>query len=299
MKYTGPVYRPPFESNSLLLQVTVGCSHNACTFCTMYRDTPFQMERMEQIEHDLREARQMYPAVRRIFLVNADPFVLAAAKLKEIASKINEILPEVETIAMYASVKNIMDKTDADLRELRALKINELNIGVESGLEEVLQHLNKGVSLMETRMQLLRLKQAGIDFSVNIILGAAGAEKSLKNAIANSALINATEPYLIFVATMHVDPGSPLFDEVEAGEFVENTLGENIREEIEFLRRLNSQDSYFFGMHTSNVIPVQGFISEEKEAMLTELAAGMRAIDENYLNSRPEKGYEGRAILRR
>ena len=147
MKYTGQVYRPPFEANSLRLQVTVGCSHNKCTFCTMYQNTPFQVERMEQIEQDLREARQMYPLVRRIFLVNADPFVLSAEKLKAIARKINEILPEVETIAMYASVKNILDKTDEDLKELRALKINELNIGIESGMDEVMRHLNKGFTL--------------------------------------------------------------------------------------------------------------------------------------------------------
>ena len=298
MKYTGPVFRPPFEANSLLLQVTVGCSHNKCTFCTMYHDTPFQVESMEQIEKDLREARQMYHTVKRIFLVNADPFVLRADKLKAIAKKINEILPEVETIAMYASVKNIIDKSDEDLKELRALKINELNIGVESGMDEVMHHLNKGFTLEEARTQLLRLKKAGIDFSINIILGAAGSDKSLENAIANSEFINETEPYLIFVATMHVDPGSPLRDELDAGKFVENTLGQNITEEIEMLKRLEPKDVYFFGLHTSNVIPVHGLVSEKKDAMLKALETGMTSISPKYLNSRPEKGYEGAAILR-
>lgn len=298
MKYTGQVYRPPFEANSLLLQVTVGCSHNKCTFCTMYQNTPFQVERMEQIEQDLREARQMYPLVRRIFLVNADPFVLSAEKLKAIARKINEILPEVETIAMYASVKNILDKTDEDLKELRALKINELNIGIESGMDEVMRHLNKGFTLEEARVQLRRLKKAGIDFSVNIILGAAGMEKSLENAIASSKLINETEPYLIFLATMHVDPGSALRNELDAGTFIENTLGQNIQEEIELLQRLEVKDTYFFGLHTSNVIPVHGMVGERKKEMLETLQAGMASIAPQYLNSRPKKGYEGAAILR-
>ena len=119
MNYTGPVFRPPFEANSLLLQVTVGCSHNACTFCTMYKDTCFAVAPMEQVEKDLREARAQLSTVRRIFLVNADPFVLSAVKLKAIAEKINEIFPEIQTISAYASVKNIIDKTDEELKELQ------------------------------------------------------------------------------------------------------------------------------------------------------------------------------------
>ncbi|WP_246517663.1 radical SAM protein [Clostridium aciditolerans] len=158
MKYTNPVYRPPFEANSLLLQVTVGCSHNQCSFCTMYKDVPFQTESMEQIEKDLLEARKAYRKVSRIFLVNADPFVLSANKLKLIAIKINEILPEVETIAMYASIKNIINKTDEELKELRALKINELNIGLESAMPEVVEHFNKGFTIDEAKVQLNRYR---------------------------------------------------------------------------------------------------------------------------------------------
>lgn len=171
MEYTGPVFRPPFEADSLLVQVTIGCSHNACTFCTMYRDTPFAVSPLEQVEKDLSEARcERYRSVRRIFLVNADPFALSAGRLKAIAEKINEIFPEVETIAMYASVKNIIGKTDEELRMLRSLRINRLNIGIESGMDEVLSHLNKGFTLEQARTQLLRLGKAGIDFSASSIV---------------------------------------------------------------------------------------------------------------------------------
>jgi radical SAM superfamily enzyme YgiQ (UPF0313 family) len=228
MTYTGPLFRPPFEAHSLLLEVTAGCSHNKCAFCTMYRSVGFQMSPMEQIEKDLLEARKRYRSVKRVFLVNGDPFALSADRLKAIAAKINSILPEVETISAYASVSNIRDKTDEDLKQLRAMKINELNIGVESGLEEVLQHFNKGFTLEEAKQQLQRLNKAGIDFSANIILGATGAGKSLENAIANSEFLNEVKPYLIFVATLHVDPGCPLYEEMQAGQFVENTLGQNL-----------------------------------------------------------------------
>jgi radical SAM superfamily enzyme YgiQ (UPF0313 family) len=190
MIYTGPVFRPPFEADSLLLEVTSGCSHNACTFCTMYRGVNFHMAPIEQIEQDLVEARYLYRSAKRIFLTGADPFVLSADKLKIIAEKINGLFPEVETISMYASVKNIKGKSDEDLKALRTLKINELNIGIESGLDDVLHHLNKGFTLEEARTQLKRLNMAGIDFSLNIILGAAGSEKWIENAIANAQIIN-------------------------------------------------------------------------------------------------------------
>ena len=297
MNYTGPVFRPPFEANSLLLQVTVGCSHNACTFCTMYRDTCFQVAPMEQIEKDLLEAKALYRSVRRIFLVNADPFVLSADKLKAIAKKINQVFPEIETIAAYASVKNIINKTDEELKELRALKINELNIGIESGMDEVLKHLNKGFTLDEARTQLQRLNKAGLDFSANIILGAAGAAKSLENALASSKLLNEVNPYLIFVATLHVDPGSPLYEELQQGKFVENTLGGNLNEELELLKNLQLKNCIFFGLHTSNVIPLLGRLPADQPRLISMLEKGQKKIPQKILNSRPAKGYEGAALI--
>lgn len=297
MIYTGPVFRPPFEADSLLIEVTSGCSHNACTFCTMYHGVKFHVAPMQQIEHDLQEARALYPSAKRIFLTGADPFVLSANKLKTIAEKINDLFPEVETIAMYASIKNIITKKDEDLKALRALKINQLNIGIESGMDEVLHHLNKGFTLEEARMQLKRLHAAGIDFLLNIILGAAGSEKWMENAIANAKVLNEVQPYLIFLATLHVDAGSPLYEELNAGKFTENTLGQNLREELEMLKRLELNHTIFFGLHTSNVIPVNGMLPKDKEELVDYLEKGLAKIPERILNSKPIKGYEGRAII--
>lgn len=296
MNYTGPIYRPPFEANSLLLQVTVGCSHNKCTFCSMYRDVKFCVESIEQIEKDLLEAREFYPIVKRVFLVNADPFVLSANKLKEIAEKINEILPEVETIAMYASINNIKDKTDEELKELRNLKINDLNIGIESGLDEVVKKLNKGFTIEEAKKQLKRLSLAGIDFSVNIIIGAAGRDKSKENAIANAKFLNLVKPNLIFIATLHIDSGSSLEKELIDGSFIENTVGENIKEELLMLENLDLENTFFFGLHTSNVIPVYGFLGEKKQDIITDLKNGLASLNEAYLNKKPLKDSEGRIV---
>ncbi len=297
MKYTGTTYRPPFESKSLLLQVTTGCSHNKCRFCTMYREVPFQVETREQIEQDLREARRLYRRVPRVFLVNADPFVLGAGRLKEIARQVRDILPETESIGMYASIANIRDKTDEDLKELRALGVNDLNIGVESGLEEVVSGLNKGFTVDEARRQLARLTAAGMDFSLNIIIGAAGRRLSLEHARASSAFINATRPRLVFVAVMHIDEGCELDADAARFHFEENTLRENIEEEIEFLQGLEPSETIFFGLHTSNAVPVYGVLAERKDAMLDALRNGLHNIPARYLDSLPLRGMEGAVMI--
>lgn len=298
MNYTQPVFRPPFEADSLLLQVTVGCSHNKCSFCTMYREVGFHMEGLEQIEEDLREAREAIPQVERIFLVNADPFALSAPRLKAIGEKINEILPEVKTIAMYASILNVISKTDEELQELRALKFNDLNIGVESGLPGMMERFNKGYDLATAKNQLLRLKRAGFDFSLNIIIGGAGTQRHLENGRANAALVNETEPNLVFVANLHVDPGSELYEEKIRGEFIENTLRQNLEEEIEFLEHLTIDNCMFYGLHTSNVVPVRGMLPRAKLAMLMRLKDGLETIAQQLLNSRDlKKGREGNLLL--
>ena len=208
MKYTGLTYRPPFEARSLLLQVTAGCSHNRCAFCTMYREVPFAAETMEQIEKDLREAREYVPNMTRVFLENGDPGCplyddMQSGTFRE--STFGEYLE-------YASIKNIRGKSDEELRRLRSLGINELNIGVESGLDEALSRMNKGYTAEEALTELARLNAAGMDYGANIIFGCAGEGHSRENAEATARLLNETKPYLIFTGTIHADPGCPLYD---------------------------------------------------------------------------------------
>ena len=295
MHYTGTIYRPPFEARSLLLQVTTGCSHNRCSFCTMYRDEPFRMEPLDQIEEDLVEARQYVPNVTRVFLENGDPFALSADRLEQIAVMIHAYLPRVETIAMYASVKNVIGKSDEELRRLRNLGINELNIGVESGLDEALAYMNKGYTSEQAKYELNRLKEAGIDYGANIILGCAGPERRHENATATAALLNETKPYLIFTGTIHSDPGCPLYEDMQSGRFVESTFGEYLDEEEELLELLDLTDCYLFGLHPSNIVTMHGNLPEDKEAMLA-LIRKRREKLANRLSERPVRYGEG-AVL--
>lgn len=297
MKFIGLTYRPPFEASSLLLQVTSGCSHNKCSFCTMYRDVPFKMETLEQIEKDLDEAGTLFPHVNRVFLENGDPFVLSADKLKVIAELIHEKLPSVETIAMYASIGNIMTKTDEELRTLRKLGINELNIGVESGLDATLSMMNKGFSSNEAVSELLRLKKAGIDFGANIIFGAGGFGKGAENAIATAKLINRTQPYLIFTGTIHAEPGCPLYEDMQYERFVENTVEEYLDEEEIFLQHLEVDNCYYFGLHPSNIVRMAGQLQKDRDMLMMEIEKKRKSLGPDQLKMRPTRHGEGAVII--
>jgi radical SAM superfamily enzyme YgiQ (UPF0313 family) len=263
----------------------------------MYRETPFSVCPMEQVEADIAEAARRRPDAKRVFLENGDAFVLSADRLEQIAERIHAGLPKVETITMYASILNIRSKTDEELRRLRAAGINELNIGVESGLDEALTRMNKCYTAGEAKDELRRLKAAGFDYCLNIIFGAAGAALRRENAEATAALLNDAKPFLIFTGTVHADPGCPLYEDMRSGAFVEPSFGEYLEEEELLLKRLTLDETYFFGVHPSNVLPMRGILPRDKEAML-EAIREMRAHMGSRLNERPIRTGEG-GILNR
>ena len=293
MHYDGMTFRPPYEARSLLLQVTRGCSHNACTFCSMYRDVSFAISPLEEIVDDLAEAAWAYPYVSRVFLVNGDAFCLPADALLNIAEMIHEALPNVRSIGCYARIPNVTSKTDAELAALAAAGYDNINIGVESGLDDVLALMNKGFTVEEARLQFARLHAAGLPFNVNIINAAAGPQRIAEHAAANAALVNEAQPTLIFVSPLHVDPGTPLVGLIERGEFEECTLGQYLEEEIAFLEGLELDDCVFFGAHVSNPIPVNGLLPRDKDELLAVLRDGMARIPREQLDAHPSKGAEG------
>ena len=294
MHYDGMTFRPPYEAYSLLLQVTRGCSHNACTFCSMYRSVPFGVSPVEEIVEDLAEAARDYSYARRVFLVNGDAFCLSADELSAIADMIHEALPRVESIGCYARIPNVASKTDDELAMLAAKGYADINIGVESALDDVLTFMNKGYDVALAREQFARLHKARLPFNVNIINAAAGPTRIAEHAAANAELVNEARPTLIFVSPLHVDPGTPLASLLARGEFQECTLGQYLEEEIAFLEGLTLEDCVFFGLHVSNPVPVQGLLPRDKEAMLTRLREGMARIPCEVLDSHPTKGAEGR-----
>ena len=294
MHYSGLTYRPPYEANSLLLQVTTGCSHNKCTFCSMYQDVPFAVSPLEEIEEDLAYVGAHNTLYKRVFLVNGDAFCLSFERLAAIAELVHRYLPRIESIGGYASINNVLSKSEDELRELAAMGYADFNIGLESGLDDVLAYMNKGYTLAQAREALARLNAAGMPFNLNIITAAAGRGRCVEHAAANAAIVNEANPTLVFVSPLHVDPGARLESLVASGDFEECTLGDYITEEIEFVKRLDVNDCVFFGLPVSNPVRVAGMLPRDKEHVIAELEQGLRRFPDWQLNKVPPKGAEGR-----
>lgn len=263
----------------------------------MYRSVSFQIEPMEQIEQDLKEASYYYPDTRRVFLENGDPFVLKTEQLTEIAEMIHRHLPYVDTIAMYASIKNIRSKSSEDLRLLRSLGINDLNIGVESGYDPALKYMNKDHTCEEAVQELHRLTDAGMDFGLNIILGCAGSGHGEANALATAELINRTQPGLIFTGTMHSDPGCPLYEDMQNGTFLENSIGEYLEEEEILVSHLDLKFCEYFALHPSNIVRADLLLPKEKELLLQKIRQVRTGMSKETLMSRPSRAGEGGILL--
>ncbi|NOU60151.1 radical SAM protein [Marinifilum caeruleilacunae] len=286
MNYTGPVYRPPYEANTLLLQVTVGCAHNKCTFCTMYRDVKFSVDKMEQVEKDLQEAQEKYPKVKRVFLVNGDAFVLSGRRLKAVAEMIHKYLPEVEIITMYASINNIMGKTDEELADLAKLGIGDLWVGVETGLEDALDYLNKGASLQDAYEQLERLNRAGITFFYGFMFGAAGKGRGIENAEANAKLINTVKPLGIVPTTLSPNEGTKLAKDIAEGNFELATEREVLEEQKKTLE-LVDVPTYYMGIHIINTVSFDAQLPKDKQSAIDRVDYVISDTDDLVLDSVP------------
>ena len=285
MQYEGTTYRPPPEADTPLLQVTVGCAHNRCTFCGMYRDITFRRIAMAQIEADLRELRSIFPRSERIFLVNGDAFVLKTSRLKEIAEKVKHIFPECRTISMYASIRNIRAKNDRELAELRNHGINDLYVGVESGWDKILQDINKGHTVAEARHQLDRLSRAGIHHIANLMLGVAGLGNCLENARLTAAFLNQTRPRLIWVGTLAVFEGTELHTQMAQGTFIPATEMEILEEEKALIDAIELDDVRFYGVHPTNTVRISGRLPQDKLEMIAAIDTGIEKIGTRTLST--------------
>lgn len=269
MTFTGAIYRPPLEYKTPLLQVTVGCAHNKCTFCTMYREEIFHIEDLKQIEDDIKEIRDTHEHVSRVFLVNGDAFVLSAKRLLAISELLHRYLPELEVISMYASISNIRNKTDEELSTLKETGINDLWVGVETGDAETLDMMNKGHNLDEAYRELERLNEVGIRHLHGLIVGASGKGKGLESARETAKLLNRTKPSLIWICSLGVFEGSPLSKMVEKGTFIPPTEIEILEENRELIKNLDLQDVMYYNNHPTNTIKFVGKLPDQKDEMVS------------------------------
>ncbi len=269
MHYSGAVYRPPSEARSLIVQCTLGCSHNKCAFCTMYKDKKFSINPIEQVLADLAEARSYSRMIEKVFLADGDALILPMDYLLTVLDFIRQYFPECRRVAAYATTKAIMRKTDEELRTLREHGLGIVYIGLESGNEELLKKFCKGVTAGETVVNAIRCKEAGIATSVTAINGMAGANGDWRShAIDTAKAVSRMKPDYIAFLTLRVYSGTPLHDWIERGEFRMMNPIELMTETRLFLEHIDSEGSVFRSNHASNYLPLGGTLNRDREALI-------------------------------
>ena len=277
MRYIGDIYRPPSEAYSLLVQVTIGCSHNKCTFCNMYKAKQFKVRKPEEVLEDLAWARSHYNRVERIFLCDGDALYLANHKLLVILDYIKEHFPECERVTTYGRATDVIRKTDEELRELKEHGLEMVYIGAESGSQKILDKVNKG----ETREELIegvqRLEKAGIKTSVTFISGLAGPDDWQEHAIETGKMIAEMNASYVSLLTLMLQPPAPLLDDYRDGKFKLLTAEEVLAETCLMLQYARpSKPCVFRSNHASNYVSLRGNLPMDNESMIASLKRCMK-----------------------
>jgi radical SAM superfamily enzyme YgiQ (UPF0313 family) len=288
MDYVGQIFRPPSEADSLLVQITVGCSHNRCAYCGMYRrpEQRFRAKPWSVVEADLQEAARVGPSARRIFLCDGDALILSQRRLVQILQGIRRWLPWVERVGLYGDTRSVLAKSAAQLAELRELGLGIVYHGVESGDDAVLRFIDKGGTRSECVQTAERLHQAGIVHSVIVLLGVGGTRLSEAHAQGTASLLTAMDPPFAAALTTTVLPGTPLGRLQQAGEFELPSKFGLLRELETMVAGSELSGCRFSSNHASNYLPVRADLPRQKAELLAALRAVIRAGDERLL--RPE-----------
>ena len=279
MRYEGTVYRPPSEAMSFILQATIGCSHNDCTFCSMYKDKQFRIRKMDEIIEDIYEARLLYPRIKKIFIADGDALIIKTEDLLQILKELNKVFPEADSIGIYASPKSVHKKTIEELIELKNAGIKIAYLGLESGSDKILELVNKGDDSEGIVEAGLKLKQAGILLSVTVISGLGGKELWREHALETAKAINKMLPNYLGLLTLMLEPGTALYDSYSKGEFKSLNPVEIAEETLVLLENLDSEATVFRSNHASNYVSLKGTLNEDKEEMILELKEALEDSD--------------------
>ena len=249
MHFTDTVYRNPYWPTFPLLQITQGCTHNSCKFCTMYKGVPFKLQPMEWIEEDLRELAACVPDAKTIQLLSANPLCMTYDKLAPILERINHYLPKMEHIYAATRVTDLRNKTVEQWKNLRDMGLNEISLGVESGDDWTLERINKGYRAADILEQCAKLDEAGVAYWMTFLNGVAGREHSREHAVHSAEVFSQCHPMVVGTGGLTLFPGTPLLEEAERGEFTPLSEKEMLVELKTFVENLNC-DCAFITHHT-------------------------------------------------
>jgi radical SAM superfamily enzyme YgiQ (UPF0313 family) len=276
MRYEGRMYRPPSEARSYILQATIGCSHNLCTYCDMYRDKEFRERELSEVLEDIREAARAVPLTRKVFVADGDALVMGTRRWLSILDAVAASFPRLRRVSAYATARNILEKSDEDLRALRTGGLSLLYIGPESGDDVTLKRIVKGNTFRDHVVAAERARAAGMKLSVIVLLGAGGVERTEEHARGTAELITKMDPDYLSALTLTVIPGTPIHRMMETGRFrlpdVEGLLAE--------LRTMVAESeptrAVFRTNHASNYLALEGRLPRDRDRIVSSIDAALR-----------------------
>ena len=286
MKYEGMIFRPPSEAESLILQVTVGCSYNRCTFCGAYREKTFRIKRFEEIKEDIDEVNSYSPRIERVFLADGDALIIPQKELIRILSYLKAKLRGLERVGIYANAKDILRKSVEELKALKELGLGIIYLGLESGDPEVLKRIKKNGTVDQVIHAARRVKGSGILLSVTVILGLGGVEGSQIHAQETGKVLSEMDPDYVGALSLMIVPGTPIEREIEAGELILPTPFGLIQELETMIENSHMTHCFFASNHASNYLPLRIQLPDEKEEALRRIREVLKKRDPALL--RPE-----------
>ncbi|MED6335598.1 MAG: radical SAM protein [Planctomycetota bacterium] len=286
IRHEGRVYRPPSEAESLILQATIGCSFNECSFCGMYRDKRFRVRKLDELCEEIDWAARELGDVQKVFLADGDALVAKASFLAALLEKLREAFPRLRRVSCYASPQALAVRSIEEMTTLRELGLTLYYLGIESGHDTVLERLVKGVDAAEMIRVARKAGEAGVKLSTMILLGAGGRELSKDHARESARVVNAIQPRFVSTLVMTPVEGTPLWDEARRGEVDELAPIELARELRTFLAALELEGTVFRSNHASNYLALAGSLPRDQDSLVAALDAVLANPDQD--SFRPE-----------
>lgn len=271
INYDEPVFRPPGEARSAIIQATLGCSWNKCAFCEMYTSKNFKSRSFEELKPEIETLSKYYKGVKKVFLADGNAFVLSANKLIPILDEINIKFGKLQRIASYALPKDILIKSESELKELQSRGLKLLYVGIETGDNELLKLINKGETFNSTVDGILKAHNAGIDTSIMILNGLGGKKYSQQHALKSAEIINKINPKFLSTLTLSLPYGVEHFQEKFKGEYQQQTIVELFEELKLFIENINAENVIFRSNHVSNNLNLKGTLSKDNDQLVEML----------------------------
>lgn len=291
MRYEGQIFRPFSEAKSFLLQATIGCSHNGCTFCGMYKKKKYRVRSLQEIKEDIQMAWEYYGDVEKVFICDGDAIAMETDQLLEVLETLYQTFPSLRHVGSYVGPGSTLGKSPAELTLLNKAGLGKAYLGVETGDDPLLKLVNKGVTAEEMLEAGRKLVESGFNLTAMVLLGLAGkGPRSREHALATAEIINQMRPKYLAAMTLTPVPGTVLYKQVQRGEFQVLDAFETLEEMKIIFENITVDNLKFVGAHASNYLPIQGTLPRDKQKMVDTVEMVLRNRDHSYLRAESMRG---------